>query len=149
MPTELLNARSQPLVSDADHVELERLVTEAAWRVDEGKSDTLHELFVDDGELVMGKTILRGRQAIREWGRQLEEARTYKCIRHVAGNMRFSVVNDTTAEGVTILTVYMDDERSSAVPWVVGEDHDRFVRTDRGWRFASRRWSQLFARPTA
>jgi hypothetical protein len=63
--------------------------------------------------------------------------------------MRFSVVNDSTAEGVTILTVYMDDETSSAVPWVVGEDHDRFVRTDRGWRFASRRWNQLFARPTA
>jgi hypothetical protein len=134
-------------VSDADHIELERLVTEAAWRVDEGKSDTLHELFLDDSELVMGTTVLKGRAAIQQWGRQLEDARTYKCIRHVAGNMRFTIVDDDTAEGVTLLTVFMDDQASSSVPWVVGEDHDRFVRTDRGWRFASRRWNQLFARP--
>ena len=73
-------------VSDADHVQLERLVTEAAWR---------------------------------------------------------------EAEGVTILTVFMDDETSSSVPWVVGEDHDRFVRTEQGWRFKSRQWKPLFARPKA
>ena len=28
----------------------------------------------------------------------------------------------------------------------VGEDHDRFVRTEEGWRFVSRRWIELFAR---
>ena len=38
-------SRHPQLVSDADHVALERLVTEAAWRVDDGRSDTLHELF--------------------------------------------------------------------------------------------------------
>jgi hypothetical protein len=69
------------------------------------------------------------------------------CIRHVAGNMRFVAVDDNTAEGVTVLTVFMDDETGSPVPWGVGEDHDRFVRTHEGWRFASRRWEQLFARP--
>jgi hypothetical protein len=50
---------------------------------------------------------------------------------------------------VTILTVFMDDETSSSVPWVVGEDHDRFVRTEHGWRFKSRQWKPLFARPKA
>ena len=64
----------------------------------------------------------------------------------VAGNMRFVAVDENTAEGVTVLTVFMDDDAHSAVPWVVGEDHDRFVRTDDGWRFARRRWTQLFAR---
>jgi len=63
--------------------------------------------------------------------------------------MRFVVVEEGEAEGVTILTVFMDDEKHSAVPWVVGEDHDRFVRTAQGWRFKSRRWTQLFARPAA
>jgi hypothetical protein len=29
---------------------------------------------------------------------------------------------------------------------VVGEDHDRFVRTEHGWRFKSRQWKPLFAR---
>ena len=63
--------------------------------------------------------------------------------------MRFVVVEEGEAEGVTILTVFMDDENHSAVPWVVGEDHDRFVRTAQGWRFKSRRWTQLFARPAS
>src|SRR5512138_1037831 len=132
------SAHEAALVSDVDHVQLERLVTEAAWRVDDGRSDTLSELFTPDGELVLGGTRYRGRDAIRDWGRKLEEARTYRLIRHVASNMRFTVIDANTAEGVTVLTVYMDDEKGSSVPWVVGEDHDRFSRTEEGWRFASR-----------
>jgi hypothetical protein len=142
-----MNSNGKTRVSDADHVQLERLVTEAAWRVDEGHSDTLYELFVEDGTLLLGNSELKGHDAIRNWGRQLEDAQTYKCIRHVAGNMRFHLLNEREAEGVTILTVFMDDETSSSVPWVVGEDHDRFVRTEHGWRFKSRQWKQLFARP--
>jgi hypothetical protein len=61
------------LVSDADYVQLCRLVTEHAWRTDNGRSDTLHELWAEDGELDLGSTILRGREAIAEWGRQLVE----------------------------------------------------------------------------
>ncbi len=63
--------------------------------------------------------------------------------------MRFTVIGDNEAEGVTILTVFMDDDTNSSIPWVVGEDHDRFVRTEQGWKFKSRRWKQLFARPAA
>jgi len=44
------------LVTDADHAQLSRLVTESAWRVDLGRADTLHELFVDDGELEVDRT---------------------------------------------------------------------------------------------
>lgn len=95
---------------------------------------------------MIGGTAFKGRVAIREWGRQLEAAQTYKCIRHVAGNMRFVRIDDDTAEGVTVLTVFMDDAKSSTVPRVVGEDHDRFVRVDGRWRFAARHWKELFSR---
>jgi SnoaL-like domain len=111
-----MNSNGKTPVSDADHVQLERLVTEAAWRVDEGRSDTLYELFVEDGMLLLGNSELKGHDAIRNWGRQLEDAQTYKCIRHVAGNMRFHLLNEREAEGVTILTVFMDDETSGSVP---------------------------------
>ncbi|HEV2986160.1 MAG TPA: nuclear transport factor 2 family protein [Vicinamibacterales bacterium] len=136
-------------VSGADHVELARLVTEAAWRVDLGKADTLHELFVDDGELVMGQTVLRGRNAIEAWGHGLVDAQTYRCIRHVCGNMRFVHDGPDAARGITVLTVFMvaGNAPASTLPWTVGEDHDWFVRTDQGWRIRSRRWEQLFARP--
>jgi len=57
MTTKLTIPSGKQLVSDADHVELERLVTEAVWRVDEGRADTLHELFTDDGVSWWGQTI--------------------------------------------------------------------------------------------
>jgi hypothetical protein len=35
------------------------------------------------------------------------------------------------------------------VPWTVGEDHDQFVRTEKGWRLSARRWQSLFERPSS
>ena len=139
---------AQRLVSDADHIQLSRLVVEAAWRVDLGRSDTLHELFVADGELDLGESTLRGPDAIRDWGLDVVRANTYPGIRHVASNMRFVATGPDSAEGTTMLTVFMDDsgDWATSVPWVVGEDHDRFLRTAQGWRFAHRSWVPLFTR---
>jgi hypothetical protein len=52
------------LVGDADHLALERLVIEAAWRVDQGRSETLADLFTEDGVLDLGTSAMRGREAI-------------------------------------------------------------------------------------
>ena len=136
------------LVSAADHLELARLVTEHVWRTDNGRSDTLHELYVEDGILDLPPTPLRGRQAIREWGRRIVEAPPWRIIRHVCGNMRFVADGPDAANGTTILTVFMlaGSGTASSVPFNVGEDHDRFARTPDGWRFVSRRWVELFAR---
>jgi hypothetical protein len=134
-------------VSDADYVQLCRLVTEHAWRTDNGRSDTLHELWAEDGELDLGSTTLRGRKAIAEWGRQLVEHPPWLTIHHVCGNMRFMADGPDAATGSTILVVFMDaDGTRSSVPFNVGEDHDRFVRTEHGWRFVSRRWVELYER---
>jgi hypothetical protein len=135
------------LVADADHVQLARLVTEIAWRIDHGEADTVHELFVADGEMSLGQTILRGQEAIRQWGRE-RAAATYR-TRHVCTGMRFVAVGSDMAEGTCVLTVYMHDGDGpgTTVPFAVGEDIDRYVRTDQGWRFTSRSFDQLFARP--
>jgi hypothetical protein len=140
----------EDLVSNADYVQLSRLVIEHAWRTDHAQSHTLHELWVDEGELDLGSTVLRGRDAIRAWGRELDEHPPWKTIRHVCGNMRFVNRGPDAAEGTTVLIVFMDaDGTEPAVPFNVGEDHDRFVRTERGWRLLSRRWIELFARGDA
>jgi hypothetical protein len=78
----------EQFVGEADHLQLAQLVTEIAWRIDHGKADTVHELFVDEGP-------------------------------------------------------------GTTVPGAVGEDHDRFVRTDQGWRFVSRSFDLLFVRQDA
>ncbi|MER7891299.1 nuclear transport factor 2 family protein [Micromonospora sp. NPDC094482] len=143
------------LVSDADHLSLSRLVGESGWRVDAGQAGTLFELFTEDGVLDLGKPC-RGRDAIRAWGQELDQNNPYPGIRHLASNMRFVATGvdadgRDTAEGVTVLTVYLDDAhgRPISTPWVVGEDHDKFVRTDIGWRFTHRTWVQLFSRDPA
>jgi SnoaL-like domain len=146
---EMAKATDQ-LVSEADYVQLSRLVIEHGWRADHGRADTLHELYVEDGELDVG-TPLRGRKAIRDWGRQLVESPPWRTIRHVCGNMRFVTDGPNAAMGTTVLTVFMvaGEGTGTTVPFNVGEDHDRFVRTEEGWKFASRRWVDLFARGDA
>jgi hypothetical protein len=140
------DASHQP-VSESDYVELPRLVVEHAWRTDNGRADTLHELWADDGELDLGSTVLGGRQAIADWGRQLVESPPWLTIHHVCGNMRFMMDGPDAAVGSTILIVFVDTNGTkSSIPFNVGEDHDRFVRTEQGWRFASRRWVELYHR---
>jgi SnoaL-like domain len=134
-------------VNDADYTQLCRLVIEHAWRTDNGRSDTLYELWAEDGELDLGSSTLRGRAAIAEWGRQLVERPPWLTIHHVCGNMRFVAEGPDTAAGSTILTVFMDaDGTRSSVPFAVGEDRDRFVRTESGWRFVFRQWINLYER---
>ncbi len=135
------------LVAEADHVQLSRLVLEHAWRDNNGLYDTLHELYVEDGELSVGGPPLVGRKAIEQWGRQMVANPPWNVIRHVCANMRFVAVGPDEASGTTILVTFMDaDGTRSSVPWSIGEDHDRFVRTQQGWLYASRRYLNLFAR---
>ncbi|MFK3980851.1 nuclear transport factor 2 family protein [Micromonospora sp. NPDC050397] len=136
-------------VSDPDHLALTRLVTEAAWRVDLGKAGTLYELFTPEGELNLGSSTLSGHDAIRQWGEAYDADNPRQRIRHVCGNMRFVTDGDDRAVGATILTVFMDEGEGPGrtLPWTVGEDHDRFRRTDDGWRITSREWVTLFLRP--
>jgi hypothetical protein len=140
------------LVSDADHVALSRLVEEISWRIDHGRADSVWELFVPDGVLATSGAPLVGHNAIRAWGRArvASTART----RHIVSGMRFTSDGDGRATGSTLLTVFMHADGDgdgdvgpglgSAVPSVVGEDTDEFVRTDAGWRFVSRTFEVLF-----
>ena len=132
------------LVSEEDHLQLARLVIEIGWRIDHGQAETVHELFVDDGEMGLGEARLKGRDELREWGRRRSEATSR--TRHVSTNMRFVADGDDYADGTTVLTVYMEegDGPGTTLPRSVGEDRDRFVRTAHGWRFVSRDYDELF-----
>jgi hypothetical protein len=143
--TQVEGALPEPLVSDADHITLSRLVVEIAWRIDHGQADTVWELFVPDGILNSSGTPLVGHDAIRGWGR----ARVASTVRtrHICSGMRFIARGTGRATGSTLLTVFMNegDGRRPAVPAVVGEDTDEFIRTDVGWRLLSRTFETLFA----
>ena len=147
-PNNSQNGSSERLVSESDYLKLSRLVIEHTFRTDNGRSDTLYELYAENGELILPGTTLRGPQAIREWGQQIVQNSPWRIIRHVCGNMRFVSTGPDTAEGITVLTVFMvaGSDAARTLPWSVGEDHDRFVRTEEGWKLASRQWVELFSR---
>jgi SnoaL-like domain len=138
--------RPARMVSDADHASLSRLVEELAWRIDHGQADTVWQLFLPDGVLSTGGTPLVGHDAIRSWGR----ARVSSGVqtRHVCSGMRFTDQGNGQVTGSTLLTVFMREGSccGSAIPAVVGEDTDEFVRTDAGWRLASRTFETLFVK---
>jgi hypothetical protein len=91
-------------LSDADLMDLNRLVTELAWRVDHRRADAVADLFVDDGEMVLGSAAMRGREEVGAWGRQ--RASAGYATRHVCTNMRFEASGDGSATGTTVVTVY-------------------------------------------
>ena len=142
------NGSSGKPVSESDYVALSRLVIEHTFRADNGLSNTLDELYADNGELILPGAELRGRKAIHEWGRRIVENAPWRVIRHVCGNMRFVSTGPDTAEGVVVLTVFMaaGQDAATTLPLTVGEDHDRYIRTKDGWKLASRKWVELFSR---
>ena len=134
-------------VSDADHVQLSRLVDEISWRIDHQRAETVRELFLQEGTLALGPDqMLTGRDAITQWGRTID-ANGWQ-IRHVTTNARFLAKGQDSACGITLVTAYMRQpgDPASTTPWVIGEDHDQFVRTPEGWRVQTRRWQELFVR---
>lgn len=136
------------LVSDAVHVQLTRLVIELTFRIDAGIASTVHELFTADAELRIGPEPVVGTDAIKAWGRQLDEGNQFPGIRHAVSNLRFVDDGNGRSSGTSLVTAYFvaSGDSATTAPFAVGEDRDTFVHIDGGWRFASRTWVQLFTR---
>ncbi|MEV4120102.1 nuclear transport factor 2 family protein [Micromonospora sp. NPDC049645] len=139
---------STTLVSDGVHVELTRLVIELTFRIDAGLASTAHELFTPDAELRIGPEPVVGSDAIKAWGEQLDQGNQYPGIRHAVTNLRFVDEGNGRSSGTSLVTAYFvaPGDPATTAPFAIGEDRDTFVRTDGGWRFASRTWVQLFTR---
>ena len=69
------------------------------------------------------------------------QARPARVSRHIVGNIVIDVESDSSASGESAMLLFT----GTAAP-LVGSFHDRFLRTDDGWRFAERRGSIVFDR---
>lgn len=140
------------LVSDTDHVQLERLHLELSWRIDRGIGDTITELFTADGEInTLGDPIV-GHDALRAWGAALAgDDSPIRGVRHVHTNMRFTTDGPDTATGTAYVTAYLPDapEGRDTLPFTMGHVTDRYQRTANGWRFQSRVFVPYFMRTAA
>lgn len=129
----------------------ERLVVEYCHLIDHGEGARVADLFAEDGVWSSFEQTMDGRAAVAE-GFAKRQANKGRISRHVCCNLLVDVIDADRAQGVVYLTLYRDDgdpERKvspSAVPSVVGEYRDEFVRTAAGWRFKRRNVAASFVR---
>jgi hypothetical protein len=136
--------------------ECERLIFRYCRLVDFGQAAQIADLFCEDGEWIGVDLHLRGRDEIRTWFTEREQL-TRRVSRHLCVNVAIDVVATDAAQSLCYMVNYRHDSRDTEpelpvaleVPKFVGELHDRFRRTDDGWRFASRRVEVSFVRRRA
>ncbi len=119
----------------------ERLVIESAARNDAADWAALGEVFADDATLVRPSgQILEGRAAIVE---AYSATPASRMTRHVCANIRIDKTGPDSAEGQTLVLLFIADPpegegpRTSGGP-AVGEFADEFHRTTEGWRIVRR-----------
>ncbi len=79
---------------------------------------------------------------------------TTQLTRHINGGTLVRVLDDNNAESVTYYVALHHDPKTENAklplpfdpPFSMGEWHDKFVRTPKGWKFSSRETKRLFER---
>jgi hypothetical protein len=127
------------------------LVLEITQYGDHGEAERAADLFAEGGTWIRGGRPFSGREEILEsYGVEPPE----QVSRHLNGGTVITVEDEDNATGVTYYLAYryradgVDAELPVPLeqPFSLGEWHDRFVRTPRGWRFAARATQRVFVR---
>ena len=142
----------QDLQRLVDERACEKLISEYCHLVDFGNASAIAQLFILEGRWSGPGVDMVGQSEI-EAGFSARQAVTRRQSRHLCTNVSIDVEGDE-ARGLCYLLNFRHDSRSgtaetpapAGLPKYVGEYHDRFVRTDQGWRFASRRFDLAFLR---
>lgn len=118
--------------------EIEALVAEYSWRLDHAAWSTLPGLCVPDLRMTMGGHVLEGVDGLSAWAEQrakTPERRTH----HQTTNLRlYPNADPDELRGDVMLVLHVSTNGGPSSIEFVGEYRDRYVRTDKGWRFASR-----------
>jgi len=126
-----------------------KLVTDCAHAADSFDHEAFVNLFAPEGSLVLPRGAFRGHKAIAD---MLAARDRRQASRHVVTNAKITVHDGSNASGVVYLTLYKgipaagETVVQDTAPETVGFYEDRYVRTEAGWRFATRRSVPLFVR---
>jgi hypothetical protein len=130
-------------------IEIDALIAEFAYRIDHDRSETVAELFTengwygrDSGQRSVGRAAIRAAYAARSThGRRV--------ARHIFTNLRLSVRSVTEADGVCILLLFAADGDGPhpAEPKLVQDYHDTYRKVGGRWLFASRETFPAFVSP--
>lgn len=131
----------------------ERLVYRYAQLLDLGQQDKVPALFVDDGVWELPGRIRFAGRAELDAGIPTRLNAPGRTARHLCMNVVIDVLGPDEAVGTSYMVNYRYDDPSGVPadlaptgdPVYIGEYHDRFVRTEGGWRFRRRRTELAFA----
>jgi hypothetical protein len=134
----------------AAEAECLRLTTAFAVYLDNRQYGEVADLFTPDALYNPRGTPYRGRQEILGY---LNGRPATRRSRHVIANQLVRIIDARTAEGTCALLYFVyDGPAAEGVPApldgieLVGDYHDRFVRTGAGWRIARRIGTVVFQR---
>lgn len=137
----------ETLVTDARiRNEIEVLITEHAWLIDNHKCQTIAELYTEDGKMVGAGHDTVGRAAITEWGINRAKMSQRKA-RHVLSNMRLESIGPKLMRGTTVVTLYRYDGPGAGKPEAVAiaDLQDTYELCDDGrWRIKVRDIKEIF-----
>lgn len=127
----------------------ERLAIDYCFFADNRRFDEFAALFAANGEMTLAGKIYCGSEAIRA---AIDEPKENDFTVHIVANHRIDVLSATEAEGtvyVTGFTGQLRDGNAAGLDQVttalVGIYYDSYRKTERGWRFAYRRFKPFIA----
>ncbi len=117
------------------------LLSEFSARVDDGRGDTVHELFVDGGRIETPGFVLEGKARIHERFSARAADKTRKS-RHYWSNPRFVAKADAVEVTTNVMTVIRPVDGSTLLTG--GTSVDLVQQKDGDWLFISRRLEIVF-----
>jgi len=124
----------------ADRAEIEALIYEHAWLVDNHQSETLYKLYTENGRLRLPGSLVEGREALKKYGTD-RAAMKGRAARHVCTNLRLVAEAPGRLRGTSVATLYRHDGEGygPAVAVAVADLEDTYVRDSDGrWRIEER-----------
>lgn len=134
---------TQAIDPSADELAIHRLLAELIWHADttpiEGLDDYV-ACFTDDAEWEMFGDVRRGHAELRAGAEDRRRSGMMgpgTNVRHFLGCTLISFSSPTSATAKSYIQAYKDAATTPTL-FLMGEYHDTFRRTDKGWKLAKR-----------
>lgn len=101
--------------------------------IDDGEPETLANLFVPDGEFILGDRSFTGHDEIRGFLEAGLEDRP-PAYQHLSTNPLVEVDDDTAAARWSYILLKADDPNGGPGEWAIGTHDVSYERTDAGWK---------------
>lgn len=128
------------VIDPAVRSEIEALIVEHSWMLDNHRSDGLGDLYTENGRLTGIGPDRIGREAIAAYGRDRAKM-TKRSARHVNANIRLVKDGPKRVRSLCTITLFRHDgdDMGTADPVALADAEDVFVQCDDGrWRFEER-----------